>query len=175
VLIARDRREALRLAGVALVAAAAVCGWLLVQNQVRYGDPLALTATDAHFRAVFPPILQVAGSLERIFVQIPKGVYKSFWYVSGWNQFSWRWYWYLPFWLLAGVGLAGLVRSRKGQSELAHGVLPVLSSMAVGAAAIVWVLGVHTSTEQARVAFVGLPAMAILVAVRYERLRIAPL
>ncbi len=73
-------------------------------------DPLAIAASDAHFRAAFPPLLEVAGPLERIFVQIPEGIYKSFWYVSGWNQFSWRWFWYLPFWLLAGVGLVDLTR-----------------------------------------------------------------
>jgi hypothetical protein len=171
---ARSRREGLRCTAVASAVALAVCGWWLVQNQVRYGDPFAIGASDAHFRSVFPALLEVAGPIERIFVQIPQGIYSSFWYVSGWNQFTWHWYWYLPFWLLAAVGIAGLF-SWKTRSALATGVLPVLATVVAGAAAIVWVLGIHTSTQQARVAFVGLPAVAILIALGYERLGIHPL
>ncbi|MGC2373233.1 MAG: glycosyltransferase family 39 protein [Solirubrobacteraceae bacterium] len=172
-LVARDRREGLRLAGLSLGVALVVSGWWFVQNQVRYGDPLAAHATTAHLRAVFPPLLQIAGPLERIFVQIPQGVYKSFWYISGYNQFVWRWFWYIPFWLLAAVGIGGLLLRRKAPG-VAGGMLWVLSVMALGALAIVWILGLQTSTEQARVAFVGLPAMAILVALGYEKLGLSP-
>jgi 4-amino-4-deoxy-L-arabinose transferase-like glycosyltransferase len=172
-LLARSRRERLQLAAVFFAAALAVSGWWFVQNQVRYGDPLAASASTDHLKAIFPPLFQIAGPVERIFVQIPQGIYKSLWYVSGYNQFSWRWSFYLPFWLGAVVGLGGLLVGR-GSRPASRQVLWVLAAVAVGALAIVWVLGLRTSTEQARVAFVGLPAMAILVALGYERLRLPP-
>ncbi len=172
-LLGRDRRERLELAATFLGAALVVSGWWFVQNQSRYGDPLAARAATDHLKALFPPLFEIAGPAERIFVQIPKGVYKSLWYVSGYNQFSWRWFWYLPFWLGAFVGVAGLFWRRRALPTTRQ-ALWVLSLVAGGAIAIVWILGLQTSTEQARVAFVGLPAMAILVAVGYERLGMTP-
>jgi 4-amino-4-deoxy-L-arabinose transferase-like glycosyltransferase len=172
-LIARNRRERLQLATVLLAAALAVCGWWFVQNQVRYGDPLAAKAARTHLKALFPPLFEIAGPIERIFVQIPQGIYKSFWYQSGYNQFSWRWFWYIPFWIGALVGIGGLLWWRR-RLPIQREVLWVLSTVAVGALAIVWVLGLETSTEEARVAFVGLPSIAVLIALGYERLDLAP-
>jgi hypothetical protein len=172
-LLAPTPREGVKLLASCALAALAVCGWWLIQNQVRYGDPLAAAASRDHLKAIFPPLFQIAGPAERIFVEIPKGIYKSFWYVSGYNQFSWRWFWYLPFWAGAVAGIAGLfVRVRR--LPVARNVLWVLAVVAIGALAIVWVLGLETSTEQARVAFVGLPAIATLIAIGYERIGLAP-
>lgn len=173
-LIARDRAERVAVAGAFLGAALVVSGWWFVQNQARYGDPLAARASTDHLKALFPPLFAISGPAERIFVQIPQGVYKSLWYVSGYNQFSWRWFWYLPFWLGALVGLGGLFVRRETLRSQSRRAIWVLALVASGALAIVWVLGLQTSTEQARVAFVGLPAMATLVALGYERLRLAP-
>jgi hypothetical protein len=53
-------------------------------------------------------------------------------------------------------------------------VLWIASLIAAGSVAIVWVLGLQTTTEQGRVAFVGLPAIALLVALGYERLALRP-
>lgn len=165
----RSKREIAEIVGAFVLAALCVCGWWLIQNQVRYGDPLAIKAARAHLKALFPPLFEIAGPWERIFVQIPEGIYKSLWYQSGYNQFAWRWYWYLPFWLGALVGMYGLFW-RRGKSLIKKQAMWVLAMVAVGALSIVWILGLETSTEQARVAFVGLPAMAILVALGYERL-----
>jgi hypothetical protein len=169
-LAARTSRERARLGLLFAGAAALVCGWWFAQNQIRYGDPLASSATTAHFRAVFPPLLDVGNPANRIFDQIPKGIFKSFWYDSGWNQFQWRWFWYLPFWGLAVLGIAGLCRQRSG-ARLSPPLI-VCSVIALGGLAIVWVLGLQTNTEQARVAFVALPAIAVLIAVGYQRLRL---
>lgn len=174
-LLAPTRREGLKLLAACALAALAVCGWWLIQNQVRYGDPLAASAAREHLKALFPPLFQIAGPAKRIFIEIPRGIYKSFWYVSGYNQFEWRWFWYLPFWIGAAVGIAGLfakTRSTTWHVPAVRGALAVLSVVAAGAFAIVWVLGLETSTEQARVAFVGLPAIATLLALGYERLGI---
>lgn len=172
VLLTRDWRERLQLVAAFFAAALVVSGWWFVQNQVRYGDPLAARAATAHLKAIFPPLFEIAGPTERIFVQIPQGIYKSLWYVSGYNQFTWRWFWYLPFWCGAVVGIGGLLWRRRSLPA-ARSIVWVLSIVAVGALAIVWVLGLETSTQEARVAFVGLPAMAILVALGYERLGIS--
>lgn len=172
-LLASNHRERLRLAATFFAATLVISGWWFVQNQIRYGDPLAARASTAHLKAVFPPLFEFAGPMERIFVQIPQGIYGSLWYISGANQFAWHWLWYLPFWLLAVLGIAGLLWRRRALPA-AKGIIWVLSIVAIGALAIVWVLGLETSTQQARVAFVGLPAMAILIALGYERIGIKP-
>jgi 4-amino-4-deoxy-L-arabinose transferase-like glycosyltransferase len=172
-LVGRDRRERLELVAAFLATALVVSGWWFVQNQSRYGDPFAARAAKDHLKALFPPLFEIAGPVERIFVQIPKGIYKSLWYESGYNQFSWRWFWYLPFWLGAAAGVAGLLWGRRVRPTSKQ-ALWVLSLVAIGALAIVWILGLQTSTEQARVAFVGLPAVAIILALGYERLGLPP-
>jgi 4-amino-4-deoxy-L-arabinose transferase-like glycosyltransferase len=167
---AADHREAFRNAVLFAAGAFAVCGWWLLQNQVRYGDPLAAAASRHNFKVLLPSIVQLASPMTRIFDQIPSGLYKSFWYTSGWNQFVWHWFWYLPFWLLAAVGIAGLIRRSGGIPPTSSKALWVCVAVAIGSLAIVWVLGLQTNTEQGRTAFVGLPAIAILIALGYERL-----
>lgn len=169
VLAARHRREAVRLGGVFVAGAVAVCGWWLVRNQIRYGDPLAAHATYVHQRAVLPAVFNIASPLKNIFVEIPKQLWSSFWYTSGWNQFYWRWFWYLPFWGLTAFGIGAL--AARGQLPRPGGrrVLWVCCVIAVGALASVWALGVQANTEQGRLAFMGLPAIALLIALGYER------
>jgi hypothetical protein len=174
VVVSADRGEMARLSAAFAGAAFLVCGWWLIQNQVRYGDPLAASATTAHFRQSFPALLQVGNPFKRIFWEIPRDLYKTFWYSSGWNQFEWRWFWYLPFWALVAVGVAGLAWRGKARERFAPaGALTVCSLVAVGALLIVWVLGLQTNTQQGRLAFVGLPAIGVLLAVGYERLGLA--
>jgi hypothetical protein len=174
VVVSADRAEMARLTAVFAGAAFLVCGWWLIQNQVRYGDPLAASATTDHFRHSFPALLQVGNPFKRIFWEIPRDLYKTFWYDSGWNQFEWRWFWYLPFWALTALGVAGLAWRRRSSVKTAPtGALTVCGLVAIGALLIVWVLGLQTNTQQGRLAFVGLPAIGILLAVGYERLGLA--
>jgi len=49
--------------------------------------------------------------------------------------------------------------------------IAVLAAFAIGGAFAIWFVGLQTTQEQARIGFVGLPAVAGLAAIGYERLR----
>jgi Dolichyl-phosphate-mannose-protein mannosyltransferase len=113
-------RERVKLLGVAAAADLAVCGWWLVQNQVRYGDPFAARAAHdylgpiggigGHFvggRLVLGP--DTSNPLKLLIVEVPSNVYRSFWYISGWNQFKWSSPVYTVFWVALLMAIAGLV------------------------------------------------------------------
>ncbi len=150
-------------------AALAAAGWWLLRNWLSYGDPFLIDATLKADRRRFP--FDVVPSVPRtVVIEVPRGVWKSFWYTSGWNQFAWNVWWYVPFWLLAFVGVTSVwVRRDTDDRAFARQRL-VLTAFALSALAIVWVLALRTVQYQARVAFAGLPAIAILISVGYERL-----
>ena len=146
------------------------CGWWFVRNETLYGDLLAARATD-HYLGFFvaPP----PRPIYQAFVVIPRPMRKSFWYTSGWNQFTWPWWAYLPSWAVSGGGVVAMI-SRVRQERLALSArrsIAVLACFAVAALATVWVLGLETPQEQARVAFGGLASIACLVTLGLERLR----
>jgi 4-amino-4-deoxy-L-arabinose transferase-like glycosyltransferase len=154
-------------AGLALV----VCAWWLIQNQVRYGDPLAATASKEHLKALLPSLFQNGPPLKTAFVTLPDATWKSFWYTSGWNQFYWPWWPYLPLWLGLAAALLGLARPRlAGQASKL--VLWVLGIIVFSGMAAFWILGLQTTNTQARVMFMALPAIACLAAIGLERWRL---
>jgi hypothetical protein len=176
-----DDHRALRLVGAFATNAAvafAVSGWWLVRNVDRYGDPFASDAAHDYFREVSPPLVLGAGaSLDRAFVDLPRELWRTFWYSSGWNQLRWDEWSYLPFWLLLAVALLGLARrSRSGliddADQRASRGLWVLGALALGAVASYWIIGFETTGGEARVMFAGLPAIATLAALGLQRLRI---
>jgi len=63
----------------------------------------------------------------------------------------------------SGTGTADPTSTRTG--------ILVLVAFALGGAAAIWIVGLQTTQEQARIGFVGLPAIAGLTAIGYERLR----
>jgi 4-amino-4-deoxy-L-arabinose transferase-like glycosyltransferase len=176
----RSWRERAKLLAVAASSTLAVCGWWLVQNQVRYGDLLAARASRAYLvligglgghvvdgRLVLGP----AGGhpLERIFVDVPRRVYYSFWYDSGWNQFKWSSPVYIAFWAALLIAIAGLaLRRRQPRRRVGRPVL-VLGVLAVAALSAVWITAFQTATFEARLAFTGLPAIGCLAALGLER------
>jgi hypothetical protein len=164
---ARDRREWPALTGVLVLASLAVCGWWLVSNWVLYGDPVANGAFRDYFRHFFPPLLATAGPFKQAFDVVPKEFYKSFWYDSGHNQFIWHWWVYLPLWTLAVAALCGF--ALRGSGAAPRRALVVLALLAVGAISTVWILGLQTTTSQGRLAFIGLAAIACLLALGMER------
>jgi hypothetical protein len=157
---------------VAAGSALAVCGWWLVQNQVRYGDPLAHSASIDYLGPIggigarafgTPPILGL------LFVDVPAKVYHSFWYNSGWGYFKWPTVAYVPFWLALVAALAGLFLMRRNARGTIGRPLVVLSVIVVTAFSAVWITSLSTDTYDGRVAFIGLPALACLAALGLER------
>jgi hypothetical protein len=179
--VGRSVRERALLALTGTVAALAVAGWWLVRNQRWYGDPLAADASTDYLR---PAALEVSGPMgvgEIVLRHVPETIGTSYVYTSGWNQLRWSWWWSLPFWILVVVGLVGLLRHVPAGRPAPHppaAALWVLVAVAVGAFASLWLTALvndeQASTLQARLAHPGLPAVACLVALGWERLR-APL
>jgi Dolichyl-phosphate-mannose-protein mannosyltransferase len=181
-LAGRERYDGLRLVGIALaVGIVASSPWLLF-NSVEYGDPLALKATHEYLShiGVVPGhgalIFVVGPAAKVLLVTMPKEIYKGFWYRSGWTSFSWGWGAYLPFWIFTAGALAGLTRRARGRwthegspEDAGRRALIVLAILVLVPIATVWLLGLETNTSQARLAFVGLPALGCLVALGLER------
>lgn len=81
-----------QLVAIACGAALLACGWYLVQNIVRYGDPLASTATTHYLTPIgglgtFGFLYHVTHPLHLVFVEVPRAIWNGFWYTSGWNQY----------------------------------------------------------------------------------------
>lgn len=173
--------ERLLLVLASAASAALVSGWWLIRNVVTYGDPFASSETKEFLRENVP--INIVGGdpfFERAFVTIPRRLFETTFYVSGWNQppFTWPGWAHLIFWLLAlgalaGL-LAGLLRSRRdAPSPTSRSrALLVLGLLLVGALASVWVVGMQITDVQGRHAFGGLAAFGCLAAVGLERLRL---
>jgi hypothetical protein len=151
------------------VSAVALSGWYLIQNWVRYGDPLARSATSTYLAGIgglgtlgFRYV--VKDPLHDVFVDVPKNVVTYFWYESGWGQFAWPRSVGLALTCVLGLVLVGLF----GQG-ISKRVLLALGSISVLALSCVWFTSFQTATFNARLAFVGLAAMGILVALALQR------
>ncbi len=146
-----------------------VSGWYLIQNTVRYGDPLARKAT-SHYLSVIGGLgtpagqpYKVADPLRLIFIQIPQRILQTFWYLSGWNQFRWSWEVNLMFTLVLLACMLGLIRRHVDRHVL-------ITLFVISGAAFLSVWGIALqSYYQARYAFVGVPAIAALIALGVER------
>jgi 4-amino-4-deoxy-L-arabinose transferase-like glycosyltransferase len=179
----RSWRERVTTLGVAAASTLTVCGWWLVQNQIRYGDPLAARRSHDYLE----PIGGLGGRVvngrlalgpgdrnpfKLFLIDVPRNVYHSFWYDSGWNRFRWSSPAYIVFWAVLLIAVAGLIIARgKLPPPLSRQVL-VLATLAVSALAAVWIAASQTTTFEARLAFTGLPAIGCLAAVGLERWRV---
>ena len=155
--------------------ALAVSGWWLAENQRLYGDPLALEATREHLKDLSPALFALEGSvLHNLFVSTPAAVWETLWYTSGWNQFHWEWWHYIPFWgvTVAALGGFAFARGRVRSAPDRRLALALTALVALCALASVWVLALETTQTQARVALPGIAAAATLIAVGAERLPI---
>jgi hypothetical protein len=166
-LSARDRREAFANCAVMLLGAALVCGWWFVRNQSVYGDPLASGATRDYLG---PFVAAPSRPIYQAFVAIPRGLWKSLWYSSGWNQFTWPWWAYLPFWTVTATAIVGLARRGGRPSPAVRRGILVLICFAAAGLLNVWILGLETPQHQGRVAFASIAAIACLIALGLERL-----
>jgi hypothetical protein len=169
----RGFRRRVEFAAIGFGSALAVCGWYLIQNTVRYGDPLARTASARYLSIVgglgtaFGQPYRVANPLHLVFVDVPRRVVMSFWYQSGWNQFHWS----LPVGLAItaafAVALLGLIRRNTPRT-----VLVTLWSISISAFLCIWIVAFQTNTYEARYAYVGLAAISGLAALGLERWKV---
>ena len=150
-----------------------VCGWYLIQNTVRYGDPLARTASARYLSYVgglgvaFGQPYRVADPLHLVFVEVPKRIVTSFWYQSGWNQFHWSLSVNLVITAVFVAALFGLV-GRK----ISGTILVTLWSITICSFLCIWIVAFQTHTYEARYAYVGLAAIAGLAALGLERWKV---
>jgi hypothetical protein len=164
-----------------------VCGWYLIQNDIRYGDPLALAASrhylgQAGGLGTFGPTYVVTDPLRLVFVDVPLRIWYGFWEGS-WGLPSWPWPVLLVFWsglVFALLGLRGNrilgLRGNQIYTESAgrpgRNALMALTVLAGAGFVSVWLVAFTTESYEARLAYVGLPALACLAALGLERWRL---
>ena len=177
----------LKLIGIGLGTALLLSSWYLIQNTVRYGDPLARAATVRYLtktdglgviwsraaviaflksgaRHVTAPVYAVADPLRHVLVSVPNRIVETFWYQSGWNFFSWPW----PINLAITLAFSGAIFGLVGRHVRSR-TLVTLGALSVAALLSVWVVSFQTGTYEARYAYVGLTAMCGLAALGLER------
>ncbi len=166
-------RRRFELLGIGFLAAFATSGWYLIQNTVRYGDPLARRVSSAYLSVAgglgtgFAQPYKPGDPLSLVFVHVPWHFLNTFWYQSGWNQFQWPWPINLLFWIVLIGALTGL-----GHRRMEGSLLATLCLITLAGILAVWGAAFQTATYQARLAFVGLAALAVLAAVGLERLKL---
>ncbi len=154
---------------VGVASATATGGWYLIQNTVRYGDPLAARAS-VHYLELTGGLgtllspYRVTDPLHLVFVQVPARIGSTFWYQAGWNQFRWPTAVDAVFWAALVLCFVGLVGRRVPRSTLV-----ALASMTAAGLLSVWIVAQQTSTYQGRYGLVAVAAIAGLVALGVER------
>ncbi len=147
-----------------------VSSWYLVQNAVRYGDPLARAASSRYLDilggvgTLLVPY-RVTDPLHLVFLDVPSRVVKTVWYQSGWNQFHWSW----PVDVAITAVVLACILSAVTRRGVPAKVSRVLGSLVLGGLLSVWVLAFQTATYQGRYALVALAAFAVWVALGLER------
>ena len=156
-----------------LGSALVVCGWYLVQNTVRYGDPLAQKASARYLAQVgglgtfYGLPYRVKDPISLVLDQVPRKIVSSFWYQSDWSAFHWPLWVNLAFFLATAAALAGLIGYK-----VAPKILITLTTLTVSALLAVWGVSFQTATYEAKYAMVALVAMAALAALGLERWRL---
>lgn len=162
----------LQFATIGLGSALLVSSWYLIQNTVRYGDPLALTASTRYLSEIDALgggyLGYIVGNpVRHVLVSVPNRLVESFWYQSGWNGFGWPWSVNAIItvgFALAVVGLIGRKVDRR--------ILLTLSALSIAALLAVWVASFETGSYEARYAYAGLVAISGLAALGLERWRL---
>ena len=165
--------------GAAIAPILLIGGWYLVQNQVRYGDPLTAAATSHYLAPIgglgsFGPYV-VHNPLQLVFAGVPSKIFARFWYSSMFPPFSWPALANSVFWVALVLSLAGLLRlssSIRRVTEFRH-QLTVLLTLVVAAFASVWIVAFKTDAYDPRLALIGLPTLACFAALGLSRWRLS--
>jgi hypothetical protein len=148
----------------------AVSGWWFVRNAIQYGDPTLLPTARRYLGDVLPTLVVDGITRRHIFWELPKGIWKSFWYTSGANQFTWPWPWYLPFWILVAAALVALWIAVRRATRRQARIAVFIASVGLAGRSNVWLAGLQTNQVQARIAFVALTALAAGIVLGLGRL-----
>jgi 4-amino-4-deoxy-L-arabinose transferase-like glycosyltransferase len=154
------------------LSALVLSAWYLIQNWVRYGDPLARHASAVYLARIgglgtlfgVPIPYVVSDPLHLVLVSVPKNIVTVFWYQSAWGRFQWSTPVGITITCFVVALLFGLIHQR-----ISKRALLVLGAISVLSFACVWLLAFQTATYQARYALVGLTAMATLLALALQR------
>jgi hypothetical protein len=157
----------------ACCASLVVSGWYLIQNTVRYGDPLARHATASYLTSIgsvgsahIGQGYEIGNPLHFLFGHVPLLFVDSFWYESGWNTFRWPLSVNVLFSVVAVLALLGLLRA-----NIDGRVLISLGSLSIAALLSVWIVALQVGSS-GRYALAGVSAMAALVSLGVQRCRI---
>jgi Dolichyl-phosphate-mannose-protein mannosyltransferase len=162
-------RKTWRAAAILLGSAMVFSMPVFVSNQIRYGDPIASSASLRYFRSWIAPLVMVDRSFNWLGKQVGNGFVTSFWYTSGWNQFRWKIGTYLPFWALTLSGALGNLRRHDRRARSGTGLCALI---VVAAVSSVWILAWNTTQYQARLAYPALGAFGALVAMGWQRWKV---
>jgi 4-amino-4-deoxy-L-arabinose transferase-like glycosyltransferase len=158
--------------GIAACGTLLVSGWYLIQNTVRYGDPLALRATTKYLTYI-DGLGKIDGRpyfvhnlLQHVFIKVPQEIVHSIWFQSGWGQFNW------PSWVNWTITVAVLVLvATLVRSLCRRDVLAILGVLVVSALLCVWMTSFSTGFYAGRYAIAGFPALAAVLGLAVERWR----
>jgi hypothetical protein len=154
-----------------MLSAVVVSAWYLIQNWVRYGDPLALRASKIYLEHVaglgtgvgVPYVIKDPFSL--VSYHVPRTLIATFWYSSGWfNGPSTTVQIGAEITAVLAIVLLGLWRQ-----SLPKRALVILAAIAVLSCVCVWVEAFQTASYTARLALVGVSAMGVIVALALQR------
>jgi 4-amino-4-deoxy-L-arabinose transferase-like glycosyltransferase len=162
------------------IAAVIICGWYLLQNDLRYGDPLAATATKHYLTPIggvgtFGAPYVIVHPLRLMLLQVPVRIANQFPHFSQLATV-----WPVPvivgFWLSLGVALLGLRgwstrNNRSGQPS--RRALVALAVLAGAGFLSVWLVALNTASYRGTLAALGWPSLACLVALGLERWKLA--
>jgi 4-amino-4-deoxy-L-arabinose transferase-like glycosyltransferase len=166
-------KRRLSLLAVAGGGAALTCGWYLIQNTIRYGDPLAATASSRFLAAnggvgtLYGQLYRVTDPLGLVFWRVPRRIVGTFWYQSGWDQFHWA----MPVNVAITTVVLFVLVGLYGQ-KIRRDVLVTLAALSVAALLCVWMVATQTATYQGRYALVGCVGIAGVIAFALQRWRL---
>jgi 4-amino-4-deoxy-L-arabinose transferase-like glycosyltransferase len=150
--------------------AVVVSAWYLIQNWVRYGDPVA-----GHVSSRYESIVGGLGTplgtpyvvtdpFRLVFFDVPRRFIATYWFESGWMTFHWPMWVGMVITLTVILVMFGLMGQHMPKRELLTvGMIAVLSL------ACVWFVAFQTATYQFRLALVGLPATGVLLSLSLRR------
>ena len=161
-LLSRLRAVCLAVTGLALTS-----GWWMLLNYSRGGTLLGQRDTQDWLNHTYPGLIDVVPwtSVERFLNFVPSHLFRSIWYIGGWNQFVLPFAVNLVLALLAGVACFAIAKAYGDGGIWVRRFDPIIALHAgccLAALASVLIIAHSTTQAEGRVAYVGLSSFAVL-------------